>query len=131
MAGDINRVSGIFSLVIGSSMILMWLFILLFDNIPEFRSDPLQIVLHLTAEFLTGVLLISAGIALLRRKSSGAKLFYLASGMLLYTVIVSSGYYADRREWLFVLMFGVIFIMTTILLVIRIVKERERETLNV
>ena len=46
-----------------------------------------------------------------------SKVYLVAVGMLLYTVVNSPGYFAQRREWPMVGMFGVIFILALVSLI--------------
>jgi hypothetical protein len=56
---------------------------------------------HLAAEPATALTLITAGMALLLGASWGRPLYLIAAGMLFYTAIVSSGYFAHQgqRVW--------------------------------
>lgn len=107
-------------MIVGASMIGMWAFIIIFDTIPEFETDPIEIIMHLVAEFTTGIVLLLSGIATLKRKIWGSTLYFTGTGMLFYTVIVSPGYYADRSEWGFVAMFAIIFSISLIFLLLKL-----------
>jgi hypothetical protein len=49
---------------------------------------------------------------LLVRKQWSSGLFFFSSGMLVYTSMVSPGYFAQKGQWPFVLFFGVILAFT-------------------
>jgi len=81
---------------VGFLMIGQWGFFLVTGAVPELRTEPIRITFHLAAEFVTVICLIVGGIALLRREpwSKGFSLF--PAGLLAYTAIVSSGYFAQQ-----------------------------------
>jgi hypothetical protein len=60
---------------------------------------------------------------LLTRKNWGFKLNLVALGMLLYTVVVSPGYYAKLTGEVFIVTFGVLIALTLIFIGISIWKE--------
>lgn len=102
------RFAGWCSTVIGALMFAQWAFFLGAGQVPEARTAPVALAFHLAAEFATALVLVVAGIALLRGAAWGRRLGLVANGMLLYTVIVSPGYFAQRGEWPAVGMFAVL-----------------------
>jgi hypothetical protein len=91
----------IFTLTSGIAIIGIWVFVLARRDIPEIASGDREIWYHITAEMLLGSGLIAAGVLLLAapeesfsRVGAGA-----ATGALVYSVINSAGYYADRSNW--------------------------------
>lgn len=68
--------------------------------------------LHLMAEFVTAGLLIASGSAWLAGGSAGDTLVAASLGMLLYTAIVSPGYFLARRDLPGVGMFAVLAALT-------------------
>ena len=58
-----NRFSALTAICIGALMAAMWIFFLAAGQVPELQTRPMEIVLHLVAEFTTGVLLVVAGIS--------------------------------------------------------------------
>ena len=58
------------------------------------------------------------GIALLTGQTWGRGFYLLAMGMLLYTVIVSPGYFAEKGQWAFVGMFGIILLLALVSIVL-------------
>ena len=106
----------IFAIVVGLGMIGQWLFFYIKKQIPELVTEPVRIKFHLVAEFVTALVLITAGFGLLLGSSWAVNLFLVACGMLLYTVIVSPGYFAQKGQWGFVGMFAVILLLTIICL---------------
>jgi len=104
----------IFAIVVGSGMIGMWSVSYFTKQIPELQSEPVRIKFHLAAEFATALLLICAGLALLTRQSWGIPAYLVATGMLFYTAIVSPGYFAQKGDWAYVVMFGVILVLAIV-----------------
>lgn len=121
----IRNIIAIYSLFIGILMIGMWVLFILNGQVPEMTTKPAGIMLHLLAEFTTAILLIIGGIGLLKKIKIGYNLNLVALGMLLYTLIVSPGYYLQRGDWVFVGIFALLFIFTLIFLIISFKKEYE------
>jgi hypothetical protein len=101
----------IFAIVVGMGMIGMWAVSYFTRQIPELEREPVRIKFHLAAEFITAFSLITAGIGLLAHQGWGLSAYLIATGMLLYTVIVSPGYFAQKGQWGYVVMFGVIMLL--------------------
>ena len=110
--------AAVFALVVGAGMIGQWLFFLVTGQVPELKTEPLRIRFHLAAEFATALALLVAGGALLTGQSWGRWFYLLAVGMLLYTVIVSPGYFAEKGQWAFVAMFAVLFLLALVSIVL-------------
>lgn len=106
--------SSIFALVVGAGMIGQWVMFLVSGQVPELETEPLRIRFHLVAEFVTAIALLVGGIALLTDQTWGRWFYLLATGMLLYTVIVSPGYFAQKGQWAFVGMFAVVLVLALI-----------------
>jgi hypothetical protein len=71
----------------------------------------------LAGELLTAVLLIVSALGLLLEKQWARILSPAALGMLLYTVIVSPGYYAQLGNTPMVIMFAILIVLTVAALV--------------
>jgi hypothetical protein len=112
----IYKSAGIFSIVVGISMILMWLVFYFTGSIPELATEPARITMHLAAEFATAIVLIIAGWGLLKAKRLGVQIYLLATGALLYTMIQSPGYFLQTGEPGFVVMFAVLIILAVLFL---------------
>jgi hypothetical protein len=106
--------ASIFALIVGVGMIGQWILFLASGQVPELKTEPLRIRFHLAAEFATAVALLAGGIALLTDLAWGRWFYLLAVGMLLYTVIVSPGYFAQKGQWAFVGMFAVLFLLALV-----------------
>lgn len=112
-----SKSTAIFALCVGFLMFLMWAFFIVAGLVPEFEIKPIEIVLHLVAEFATAILLIVSGIGVLRKKHVCVLLMPFALGMLVYTLIVSPGYYAQQGEYAFVGMFAGLLAASVVFLV--------------
>lgn len=114
-----------YACIIGLLMIVMWTSLLVTNQVSELSTAPLRIMYHLFAEFFTAVLLLFGGYGLLRSKQWGFQLWLIANGMLLYTVIVSAGYYADLTDMAMVGMFSILQITTLLMLIISFLKRMD------
>jgi hypothetical protein len=103
--------SAVFAIVVGAGMIGMWTFLYVSRQIPELETEPLRIGFHIAAEMATGIALIIGGLGLLTDRTWGEPVALVSLGMLLYTVIISPGYYAQKGVWSFVGMFAIIFVL--------------------
>ena len=107
-----------YSMLVGVFMLAQWGLTLGTGQAPEVQSEPIRLAFHLVAEFATAALLIFSGIGLLRRTSWARLLSPVALGMLLYTVIVSPGYFAQQGQWAPVFMFAILFLLAVVCLVL-------------
>jgi len=98
---------------------------LITGNVPELQTGPIHIAFHLAGEFTTAALLIAGGFGLLTVRKWGYHVFLLSLGMLLYTIIVSPGYFAQLGQWVFVEMFAVLVILTVLFVVLAYRREGE------
>jgi hypothetical protein len=110
-----KKILAIYSVLVGAAMIAMWSVFYAFDAIPEVISKPWEIAMHLAAEFTTAGLLILSGFGLLARAPWANRINLFASGMLIYTLIQSPGYYIQRDAAAFVATFALCFVATLLL----------------
>jgi hypothetical protein len=110
-----KTVLSVYSIVVGVAMIAMWIVLWGMDQIPEIMTRPWEIAMHLTAEFTTAALLIISGFGLLAGYRWAARINVFASGMLVYTLIQSPGYYLQHDATIFVLVSAVCFLLTVVL----------------
>jgi hypothetical protein len=92
-------------------MIVQWVFFIIAGQVPELQTEPLRIAFHLAAEGVTAVLLICAGVELLRSRRWSRGLGLVAFGSLVYTSIVSPGYFVQLGQWPLVAMFAVVLML--------------------
>ena len=97
-----------YGISVGLLMILQWTFTIAAGAVPEFETAPMEIAFHLAAEFTTASLLLAGGAATLKTLSWGKPVLLTGLGMVMYSEIVSPGYYAQLGQWVFVAMFGVL-----------------------
>ncbi len=86
-----TRVSAIFSVLMGGSLLSTWGVLFAMGQVPELYTSPFETILLLVAEALTGLSLIVGGYGLLTGRPWGLKLQLVALGMLLYCTIFSCG----------------------------------------
>lgn len=94
--------------------------LLLTKQVPELKTEPVAIAFHITAEMIMGVLSLISGIFLLIDLSLASYFFILAMGFAIYAIINSAGYYGQRKQWTFVIMFGIILIASVSLVILNI-----------
>jgi peptidoglycan/LPS O-acetylase OafA/YrhL len=103
--------TGWFSTIVGLFMLSMWAFFLAAGQVPELQTAPFEIAFHLAAEFATALALVVGGLAIVSGRSWGRLISLAALGMLIYSVVVSPGYYAQLGNWLFVAMFALLLVL--------------------
>ena len=106
--------SAVYAIVVGIGMIGQWLFSLATGRVPELDTEPLRIRFHLVAEFVTAASLLVGGIALLTSAKWSRWFYLLVMGMLLYTVIVSPGYFAQQGRWGQVGLFALLLVLAVV-----------------
>ena len=101
----------VFAIIVGVGMIGQWTASFISKQIPELKTEPIRIGFHLAAELATALCLIMSGIGLLITKTWSVSLYLIASGMLFYTAIVSPGYFAQKGQWGWLVMFGILIVL--------------------
>ena len=117
----LSLISAIYSIIIGIGIIGLWLMLYLTKQIPELKTTPVEIKYHMTAEFLMGFLCLMSGFFLLMDFYWATYFFTLAMGLVIYAVINSAGYYAQKKQWPFVIMFGIILIASVCLVILNFI----------
>jgi len=108
------RFASVFCIGVGLLMAGQWSFFLATGNVPELRTEPVEIGLHLAAELVTAVLLVAGGVGVWREAGWGRSLVLFALGMVAYTEVQSPGYFAARGVWPIVAMFAVLLVGTVV-----------------
>ena len=108
------RFAGWFGIIVGFSMVAMWLVFFTILGVPELEREPVRLAFHLAAEGLTAAALLVGGIALLVHRPWARSLFTFAAGMLAYISVNGSGYFAQRGEWPFVVMFAIVLSLAVV-----------------
>ena len=119
---DLRRITGLYTLFIGISILLLWIMLLVTNQVPELSNSFITILYHLAAEFITAFFLLIAGFGLLTGKGWGFHTFLISLGLLLYTVIVSAGYYAQLGEYGIVIMFTILQLTTSLFVLLSFLK---------
>ncbi len=96
--------------LIGLSVLSMWIVTILKEGIAE---GPIEISFHLASEFLMAILLLITGIGLLMGKTYAWKLFLVSNGMLIYSVLNAAGYFGQRGNIPAMIMFLILFIISS------------------
>jgi hypothetical protein len=115
--------AAIFAIFVGIAMVGQWMITMLKKEIPGKEAGtivgrgPIEMRFHWVAEFLTATALITSGVGLILDWSFAHKLYLLSTGMLIYTVINSSGYFAQKREWPMIGIFTLLFILSVVSLI--------------
>ncbi|MDW7674260.1 MAG: hypothetical protein SCK28_06990 [Bacillota bacterium] len=117
------KIAAVYSIIVGVSIIGIWAMLYLNNEIPELNITPIAITMHLAAEILTALLLIVGGIGLLLKRWWGYQIYLFSMGMLVYTLIQSPGYYAEKGNLAFVIMFAVILIISLSFLMLSFMKK--------
>ncbi len=78
----ITRSAGYFCATIGILNLLLWAALFLTGQVTDFADRSVAYTFHLTAEFLTSVLLIAAGVSILRSGQCARRLLFFSGGML-------------------------------------------------
>jgi hypothetical protein len=95
----------IYELAIGIFLLCLWSFYLLSGNIPEYNNRPTEFSFHLAIEACTALMLIISSLRVLLTKGHGEGMLLMSTGMLFYALLNNSGYYAERANTAFILMF--------------------------
>lgn len=107
----------IFLIAIGMLIIGMWTALLLSKKVEDLETNRWGMTFHILSEFLTGMLLIVAGTSSILDARWSTEVSLVALGMLMYTIINSSGYYAQKGEKAMVFMFAFLGVLTVIAIV--------------
>lgn len=98
----------VFAILVGAGMIVQWVVSYTTKRIPELQSEPWRIRFHIAGEMATAISLIAGGSGLLTGTPWAPTLFMVSMGMLFYTAMVSPGYFAQKGQWIWVPIFGLL-----------------------
>lgn len=116
-----------YGILVGLLMIAQWTISILTGGVPEFQTAPWEIAFHLAAEMSTAALLVVGGIAALKSIRRARQVLLVGLGMVIYSEIVSPGYFAQLRQWEFTAMFAVL-LCGAIWSVVKLLMESEKPT---
>jgi len=111
-----------YGVIVGFGMIAQWTFFIASGSVPELQTEPWRIAMHLAGELVTALMLILSSIAVLKSVVWGKKLLMVGLGMVIYSEIVSPGYFAQLGQWALVAMFAV-FLLGAIVSVVKLLKD--------
>lgn len=97
-----------YGILVGVLMVVQWAFSIVSNNVPEFQTAPWEIAFHLAAEMTTAGILILGGIATLKPVNWGKQVLFVGLGMVMYSEIVSPGYFAQLGQWALVTVFAIL-----------------------
>jgi len=121
----LKKIAAYYCIFIGVSMTAIWLIFYFTGSIPEIEAEPVEFGLHILAELITAILLIISGIGLFKSKKWAYEIYLFSLGMLSYTLIMSPGYFAQKGDFNFVLMF-MVFIIATLALLSSSLREKNK-----
>jgi len=91
-------ITGYFMLITGTINLLMWVFLIASGEVEDFSTTPVAYVFHWISEFATALLLIAAGIQIIRSTVSSLNLLFLALGALLMAIGGAFFYYISHFD---------------------------------
>ena len=113
-----RKTASVYAIIVGLGMIGIWTLLLITGQDPqlqyELQTIPVSISMAIVSDFLTAGVLLVAGIGLIRNRNWAVKVFLLSMGFLFYSVVNAAGFYGQRGDLPFVVMFTVIFILALI-----------------
>lgn len=121
----LGKLASVYSMIIGIAMLCMWTVFVLTGQVPELSTTPIQVSLHIIGEVATALALLIGGYGVWTNKKWGLQAYMLSMGMLLYTLIVSPGYYAQLGNVVMVGMFTVFFIFAMIFVILSFIRKAE------
>ncbi len=119
------KLVAVYSILIGIFMIGFWSFAMNSDIVPP-EEKPWGITFHLFSEFSMASLLVVSGAGLWLSKDWAMYFSFLALGMLMYIVICSPGYYAQRDNMPMSFMFIALTFITIAAIVALLKSQRAR-----
>jgi hypothetical protein len=126
----LRKTASIFAIITGLGIIGVWTMLLMTGNDPQLQNEletiPASITMAIISDMLTGAVLLAGGIGLLVSREWSVKVFLLSMGFLFYSVINAAGFYGQRGDIVFVIMFTVIFVMAVVFTVMAVRKNVER-----
>ena len=94
--GRYARGAGLFSILVGVVIVIVWGWLIASGDVPELEARPLGTLFHIIGELLTAVVLIVAGWGLIKDTPWARKLHILATGMLMLVVINAIAFNLER-----------------------------------
>jgi hypothetical protein len=114
-----------YSIIVGIAMIGVWIVQLLTGQALELQTAPIEIAMAIVADWLTAIVLIVAGAGLFSTRNWAHKLYLFALGMLVYSVLISSGYFGQLENIMFVALFAILFILCAFFVAANVFQKRD------
>jgi peptidoglycan/LPS O-acetylase OafA/YrhL len=108
------RFAAWYAIVVGLLMLGQWALFITTGRVPELATARWEIGFHLAGEITTALALLVGGAGVLVKRPRLRQVLPVALGMLLYTVIVSPGYFAQRGEWTLVAVFAGLLLLALV-----------------
>lgn len=105
----LRKITGIFYLLNGISMLIIWPVLILTNQVKELNSQFLYMLFHLSSEFITAVLSIVSGIGLLKNRDWSKRIYFLSTGLSFAAGILAIIYYLFIPESKDIAMVGMLF----------------------
>lgn len=121
----LGKLAAIYSIIVGIAMLGMWTVFVTTGQVPELSTEPIRVSMHIIGEIATALILLIGGYGLWADKKWGLQAYMLSMGMLLYTLIVSPGYYAQSGNVVMVGMFAVFFVIALVLVAVSFLRTAE------
>jgi len=119
----LRKTIAIYSIIVGIGMLGIWIVQLATGQAPELQTAPIEIAMAITADWLTAIMLLVAGVGLLSERTWAYKLYLFALGMLVYSVLISSGYFAQLGDTIFVVLFAVLFVLSALFVISNVFRK--------
>ena len=99
---NLRKASATFSLIVGFSIVLIWLILLIGGDgevSDSLNSTPIEMGTHIAVELITASVLLVVGFGLWAKKVWSRTWFFFGMGLLAYSVISAAGFYGQRGEY--------------------------------
>jgi hypothetical protein len=117
---DAKDLVAAYAIVVGILILDLWAVLYVRKAIPELRTAKREIVTHIAAEMTTAIVLLAGG-ALNFLSAGSTWILLVGMGMLLYSVVNSSGYYWHRKVYAPLTMFAVLGILAVVSIAVLVV----------
>ncbi len=105
-----RKLFGVVYIIIGAGIIGLWMMLLGTDQVPELETAKAEIIMHIIIEITMGLMALLTSFLMLKKSKLFKEVCLLTNGLLIYSVVNSSGYYMRSGDDVFVLMFAMILI---------------------
>ena len=121
----LRKTIAIYSVIVGIAMLGIWIVQLLTGQAPELQTAPIEIALAIIADWLTAIMLLVSGFGLLSGRNWAYKLYLFALGMLVYSLLISTVYFGQLENTIFVVLFTVLFILSAVFVFSKVLQKNE------